>query len=313
MMTLVTSSRRPAVIAWNSALCSQSTGSTVAPVSLARRMNSVPAQTRHSLLASASVAPRSIAASAGSKPGRAGDRADHPVGGAARRLRDRVGSGRGLDAGAGQAPPSVRHRPSGSRDRREARAEFARQLGERRAVLVRGQRLDGEAPGWRLSRSTVLEPIEPVAPRIVTLRTARVRFGAAAVPCRHPSPDQQAAGRPIQAAARAIPTMTAASSRCQKPVEPIHQPAMARDQLARILGAELALDRGFEQVAGLRRDRKHKRHKHQHRGDNKPAQPATTIEARRDRRQVPPTAPDQVFFGLTAGQSFGPPIARPAK
>ena len=28
---------------------------------------------------------------------------------------------------------------------------------------------------------------------------------------------------------------------------------------------------------------------------------------------VPPIAPDQVFFGLTAGQSFGPPIARPAK
>ena len=28
---------------------------------------------------------------------------------------------------------------------------------------------------------------------------------------------------------------------------------------------------------------------------------------------VPATAPDQVFFGLTAGISFGPPKARPAK
>ncbi len=28
---------------------------------------------------------------------------------------------------------------------------------------------------------------------------------------------------------------------------------------------------------------------------------------------VPPSAPDQVFFGLTRGMSFGPPSARPAK
>src|SRR5258705_547309 len=32
--------------------------------------------------------------------------------------------------------------------------------------------------GWRLSRSTVLDPMEPVAPRIVTLRTA-AGFGLA--------------------------------------------------------------------------------------------------------------------------------------
>ena len=28
---------------------------------------------------------------------------------------------------------------------------------------------------------------------------------------------------------------------------------------------------------------------------------------------MPPTAPDQVFFGLTRGASLGPPIARPVK
>src|ERR1700724_3983326 len=28
---------------------------------------------------------------------------------------------------------------------------------------------------------------------------------------------------------------------------------------------------------------------------------------------APPTAPDQVFFGLTAGHNFGPPSARPRK
>ena len=44
------------------------------------RMNSAPAQTRHSLLASATVAPRSAAASVGFKSGRAADRSHHPVG-----------------------------------------------------------------------------------------------------------------------------------------------------------------------------------------------------------------------------------------
>ena len=29
--------------------------------------------------------------------------------------------------------------------------------------------------------------------------------------------------------------------------------------------------------------------------------------------ELPPPSPAQVFFGLTRGQSFGPPISRPAK
>jgi hypothetical protein len=61
------SSRRPALSAWKMALCSESTGNTVAPLAAARRMNSPPAQTRHSLLASATVAPRSAAASVGAR------------------------------------------------------------------------------------------------------------------------------------------------------------------------------------------------------------------------------------------------------
>ena len=67
-MTRRTSSRRPALIAWNSALCSESTGSTVAPASAARRMNKPPAHTSISLLASATMAPRSAAASVGRNP-----------------------------------------------------------------------------------------------------------------------------------------------------------------------------------------------------------------------------------------------------
>ena len=68
MMTLVSSSRLPEPSAWNSALCSESAGRMQAPALAARCMKKSPAQTRHSLLASAMVAPRSTAASAGFSP-----------------------------------------------------------------------------------------------------------------------------------------------------------------------------------------------------------------------------------------------------
>src|SRR6185312_9566093 len=64
----LTSARCPDPSAWNTALCSESTGRTVAPALAARRMNRLPAQTRHSLFARATVAPRSIAAIVGLRP-----------------------------------------------------------------------------------------------------------------------------------------------------------------------------------------------------------------------------------------------------
>ena len=127
MMTLVTSSRRPAVIAWNSALCSQSTGSTVAPVSL---------RAAHEQRAGADQAflvgerERRAALDRGERrlePGRAGDRADHPFGRAARRFGDRVGTGRRLDAAPGKFRLQLAIGVVVG-DRRKARAEFAREL-----------------------------------------------------------------------------------------------------------------------------------------------------------------------------------------
>ena len=97
-----TSSRRPAPSAWNIALCSESTGSTVAPAAAARRMNNAPAQTSHSLLASATVAPRSTAASVGLRPAAPVMRRHHPVGRTLRRFDHGILAGRGLDAGARQ-------------------------------------------------------------------------------------------------------------------------------------------------------------------------------------------------------------------
>ena len=56
------------------------------------RMNRAPAQTRHSLLASATVAPRSSGGERGLQPGRAADRRHHPIGRPLRRLRPRAAS-----------------------------------------------------------------------------------------------------------------------------------------------------------------------------------------------------------------------------
>jgi hypothetical protein len=67
-MMRCTFSRVPAPSAWKIALCSESTGSTVAPAAAARRMKSLPAQTRVSLLARATMVPRSAAASVGRRP-----------------------------------------------------------------------------------------------------------------------------------------------------------------------------------------------------------------------------------------------------
>ena len=55
--------------AWKIALCSESTGSSTAPLRAhLGSISSAPAQTRHSLVASATMAPRRTAASVGSRP-----------------------------------------------------------------------------------------------------------------------------------------------------------------------------------------------------------------------------------------------------
>ena len=81
-----------------------------------------------------------------------------------------------------------------------------------------------------------------------------------------------------------------------------------------IFDAKAPLDPGFEQIAELRH------HREQQRDDAAiatGAERSKTIARRRTATitapSVPPMAPDQVFFGLTAGISFGPPNARPAK
>ena len=63
-----TSAIRPPARHWNSALCSESTGNSVAPLRSTAAIISAPADTSDSLLASATVRPCSIAAMVGSSP-----------------------------------------------------------------------------------------------------------------------------------------------------------------------------------------------------------------------------------------------------
>ena len=105
------------------------------------------------------------------------------------------------------------------------------------------------------------------------------------------------------------PRQRSRRNRDHKSIEPIHQAAMAGNEVAGILDAEMALDRGFQEIAELATPPTATsaiatRRPHGHRTcDARQPAPATTPPT------APPIAPDQVFFGLTRGHNFGPPSA----
>ena len=97
----------------------------------------------------------------------------------------------------------------------------------------------------------VLDPIEPVAPRIVTPRTAAgLDFGRVPFGIKSPNEAGRAPALPGRRGCR--PTMTAAAAAVKNPSSRSITPPWPGMMLARILGAEVPLDRGFEQIAGLR-------------------------------------------------------------
>src|SRR5262245_63690240 len=104
-------------------------------------------------------------------------------------------------------------------------------------------------------RSIVLAPIDPVGPSMVTLRGAASATGAVRMRGADSfigSPHQEsAAWRDKTAAGNA--QQARERRRGNETIEPVHQPAMARNELARVLGAEPALERGFQQISRLRR------------------------------------------------------------
>jgi hypothetical protein len=100
----------------------------------------------------------------------------------------------------------------------------------------------------------VLSPMEPVAPRTVTVRTAEtaallLRNGTALIV----SPNHKTAADAIGTTAQE-PEKCRQDDGCDKPIQPVHQPAMAGNDVAGILYAETPLHGGFEEIAELRGD-----------------------------------------------------------
>src|SRR5665811_308226 len=97
----------------------------------------------------------------------------------------------------------------------------------------------------------VLSPMEPVAPRTVTARTADaaallLRNGTALMP----SPNHKTAADAIHAAPQK-PENSSHDHGRDESVEAIHQPAMAGDDVAGVLDAETPFHRGLQEIAKL--------------------------------------------------------------
>src|ERR1700709_2080933 len=98
----------------------------------------------------------------------------------------------------------------------------------------------------------VLSPMDPVAPRTATVRqgeaaTLLLRNGTALIV----SPNHKTAADAIGATAQE-PENCRQDDGCDKPIQPVHQPAMAGNDVAGILYAGMPLHRGFEESAQLR-------------------------------------------------------------
>src|SRR5258707_780211 len=104
----------------------------------------------------------------------------------------------------------------------------------------------------------VLSPIEPVAPRTETARTADaaallLRNGTALIV----SPNHKTAADAIHAVPQK-PENRRQHHGCDISVEAIQQPAMPGNDLAGVLDAETPFHCGFKQIAKLRRNREHR-------------------------------------------------------
>ena len=133
-------------IAWNTAECSESTGSSSVPASRTACMNMRPASTRHSLLASATRRPCETAASVGRSPAAPMMPATTQSAGRMAASASAAGTRSGLDAGAGETRLQRRVVPIVA-DHGHRRAMPHGQLGQRVDVAVAGQRYHLEHMG----------------------------------------------------------------------------------------------------------------------------------------------------------------------
>ena len=180
------------------------------------------------------------------QPRRADDRRHDPVGGPARGLEQRLLPCPDLDAGAGKrcAQSGVALRIG---DHGKLGAMQDGELGEASGVLAAGQRDDPIGRGSRPIRSSVLSPIEPVAPRTEMRRggLTALRLDLDAERCegwKHVASHQISRPRPGLAGSRSA-IRAASDGGKQKAVDAVEQAAMTWDQLAHVLGSEAALHR----------------------------------------------------------------------
>ena len=183
-------------------------------------MNSAPAQTRHSLLASATIAPRSTAASVGRKPAAPVIAAITQSAGRCAASTSALLAGRRLDARCRPARPSVRDRRPGPRPRRSARRARARAPQAPAALLLRGHRLDAIA---RRARAEQVDGAGADRAGRAEKRDAALAVDGTVAPVSSPilatigSPHQQARARALQTAARKPDERRQASSRDTNP------------------------------------------------------------------------------------------------
>src|SRR6516165_4775659 len=108
------------------------------------------------------------------------------------------------------------------------------------------------------TRSRVLEPIEPVAPSSVidssSARAAVLVWASGTTVIG--SPQQQPLRGGVGSAAN-DPDQGCHAGGGKETIQAIHQPAVAGNNMARILDPEPALDAGFQEVATLGDDRQH--------------------------------------------------------
>ena len=200
-------------------------------------MNSEPADTRHSLVASATMAPRRTASKVAGRPAAPtiaaitqslgdGGRADQSLGPAAastllpESARLSVAIGRGIGDHGELGPVRLR---------------------EGRQVLQLADSRSGLDPkairNRRAIRSSVLLPTEPVAPSTVTER------------------GRSAEGAALMAMLLGLPNIShQGQDRCgeQQAIETIEQTAMAGDEPAAVLDAGFPFERRFGEIADLR-------------------------------------------------------------
>ena len=162
---------------WKIALCSLSTGISLPPPCLTVRRKTSPAETRHSLLASAMSAPRRAAVRVGARPGVPAIAAiTQPASVDAASSRPDLPAATAMPVPA-RADFSASYLPSSAVT--ASRAPNSRACSARSAMLPAPVKAvisnASRPPSWRTT-SSVLAPIEPVEPNIVSLRGISLAF-----------------------------------------------------------------------------------------------------------------------------------------